>query len=385
MLHWLLYEVLYNASPRYSVMRLFRYITMRTALATFTALVISLVLGPWVIEMLRRFQIAQTVREEGPKSHGKKSGTPTMGGILILVAILVPTLLWMDLGNRFVWLVLGATVLYGAIGFMDDYRKVAKRHNLGLSARGKLALQIGAAVVVGVLLYQWSFVPAPAARDAHPGPPEYLFSRHLQVPFFKSFAPDLSLFFIPFVVLVLVSASNAVNLTDGLDGLAIGAVLVCSVTYTVFTYLAGNNVTATYLGIFHMPQIAEVTVFGGAIVGASLGFLWWNAYPAMVFMGDVGSLALGAAIGTMAVLIKQELLLLVVGGLFVAEALSVVIQVAYFKATRRMYGEGRRIFRMSPLHHHFEESGWPESRVIVRFWIAAVVFALLGLATLKLR
>ena len=386
----MLYSLLYPLAGHISGMNVFRYITVRTALATITALLVSLVLGARVIEMLRRFQISQTVRQEGPQSHAKKQGTPTMGGVLILTAIIVPTLLWMDLRNRFVWLVLLSTVLHGAIGFYDDYRKVSGRRNQGLTARGKMALQIVVAATIGGLLYHWSFGDAPradpqagqspasmAARaDTLPTP----FSRELHVPFVKEWTPDLGWLFVPFVIIVLVSASNSVNLTDGLDGLAIGAVLVCSGTYAVLTYTAGHRIAADYLGIFHIPFIGEVTVFCGAMVGASLGFLWFNCYPAQVFMGDVGSLALGGAIGTVAVLIKQELLLLVVGGLFVIEALSVAIQVAYFKATG-----GKRIFRMSPIHHHFELSGWPEPRVIVRLWILAIIFALLGLATLKLR
>ncbi|MFN7971642.1 MAG: phospho-N-acetylmuramoyl-pentapeptide-transferase [Acidobacteriota bacterium] len=358
----MLYQLLEPYAQDVSLLNVFRYITMRTALATLTALLISLVLGPSVIGMLRRFQIGQSIREEGPKSHAKKEGTPTMGGVLILVSILVPTLLWMDLGNRFVWVVLLSTVLSGGIGFLDDYRKVARKKNLGLTARGKLALQIVAAAVTGFLLTRLPFATT------------------LQVPFFKSFSPDLSYLFIPFVVTVIVSSSNSVNLTDGLDGLAIGAVLVTSATYSVLTYACGHKDAARYLGIFHNPQAGEVTVFCGAMVGASLGFLWFNCYPAKVFMGDVGSLALGSAIGTVAVVIKEEILLFVVGGLFVIEALSVVLQVAYFKATG-----GKRIFKMSPIHHHFELSGWPEPRIIVRFWIAAVVFALLGLSSLKLR
>ncbi len=339
----MLHSLLTPLYSHFSVMNVFRYITVRTALATLTALLISLILGPWVIRMLDRFQIAQSVREEGPKSHAKKQGTPTMGGVLILVAVLVPTLLWMDLRNRFVWLLLVSTVLFGLIGFLDDYRKVAGKRNLGLTARKKIALQALAAALVASILYSWSFGGKQAA-----------FSSELHVPFFKSFSPDLSYWFLPFAILVIVSSSNAVNLTDGLDGLAVGAVLVCSATYTVLSYTSGHAVAARYLGIFHVPHIGEITIFGGAMVGASLGFLWFNCYPAQVFMGDVGSLALGAAIGTVAVRIKQERVLLIVGGLFVAEALSVFLLVAVVNLTG-----GTRLCRRPPIHHHVERPGSP--------------------------
>jgi phospho-N-acetylmuramoyl-pentapeptide-transferase len=311
-------------------------------------------------------QIGQHIRQEGPQSHLVKQGTPTMGGLLILIAVLVPTLLWADLGNPFVWIILFSTLSFGLVGFLDDYLKMVHKRSLGLTARQKLAAQFGLSLVVGGLLLFLSSLD--------------LFNTQLSVPFFKTFRPDLGWFYLPFVALVIVGAANAVNLTDGLDGLAIGSVLIATATYAVLTYAAGHAVVANYLGIMNIKGSAELTVFCGSLVGASLGFLWFNCNPARVFMGDVGSMALGAALGTLAVLIKQEILLVLVGGLFVLEALSVILQVGSY----RLRG-GRRIFRMAPLHHHFEQSGWKEPQVIIRFWILAIIFALLGLSTLKLR
>src|SRR5690349_18967902 len=340
----------------------------------------GMIIGPAIIKQLRDFQIGQYIREEGPKGHQKKAGTPTMGGVLITIAIIVPTLLWADLSNTYIWLAIFSTIAFGAIGFADDYIKVVRKRNLGLTGRTKLVLQFLAAGFVGVAL-----VTLTATRQ---------YSTHLMVPFFKQFRPDLViesfrhyphlwwLAFIPFVLfvmLVLVGSSNAVNLTDGLDGLAIGCTVIAAGALTVLTYVSSNYRWATYLDIAYIPRVAELTVFCGALVGASLGFLWYNAHPAEVFMGDVGSLALGGTLGLIAVIIKQEILLFFVGGIFVLEALSVILQVGSFKL------RGKRIFRMAPIHHHFELAGWSESKVIVRFWIMALVFALFALTTLKLR
>jgi phospho-N-acetylmuramoyl-pentapeptide-transferase len=360
----MLYHLLYPLRNHIPVFNVFRYITFRGAAAIVTALLLSWFLGPVLIRTLRRFSVGQNIRELGPP-HKVKAGTPTMGGLLILVAVVVPTLLWANLTNVYVWLVMLVTIAFGAIGFADDLLKVRRRHNQGLSVRTKLLLQVAAAAAMGLALL---FLP-----------PEYGFDSTLSFPFFKQLRPDLGYFYIPFVVLVLVGSSNAVNLTDGLDGLAIGATAVAAATYAIFTYVAGNRVIATYLQISYVHGVGEVSVFCGALVGAGLGFLWFNSHPAELFMGDVGSLSLGAAIGSVAVITKQELLLALVGGLFVLEALSVIVQVTSFKL------RGRRVLRMAPLHHHFELSGWPEPKVIVRFWILSILFALLSLSTLKLR
>lgn len=362
----MLYYLLYPLRDVISGFNVFRYITFRTAFAALTALLISFILGPWLIDRMRRLKAGQFIREEGPKSHLVKAGTPTMGGILINVAIVIPTLLWADISNPYIWIVLFVTTAYGAIGFIDDYRKLVKKRNLGLTAKEKFSMQIGVALFAGLAI---AYLPS-----IHNN-----YSTALTFPFLKAFTLNLGFLYIPFIILILVGASNAVNLTDGLDGLAIGSTLVAATTYTILTYAAGHARIADYLRIAWVPQTGELAVFCGAMVGASLGFLWFNAHPAEIFMGDVGSLALGGAIGCLAVMIKQELLLVLVGGLFVVEALSVILQVASFKLT------GRRIFKMSPLHHHFELSGWKETKVVVRFWIIAIMFALLALATLKLR
>jgi len=359
------YYLLYALHDRIGAFNVFRYITFRTALATLTALLLSLLLGPGLIARLRHSQIGQEIREEGPSSHQAKKGTPTMGGLLIILATVLPTLLWADPRNVFVWVAVAATVLFGAIGFADDWLKVVQRRNLGLRARSKFGLQVGIALVLGGFLL-WL---------AHEG----VFSTNLSVPFFKNFRPQLGWLFPLFVVLVLTSSSNAVNLTDGLDGLAIGSLLVAWGTFTILSYASGNAVVADYLGIANVKGVGEISVFCGAVTGASLGFLWFNSHPADVFMGDVGSMAMGGALGTVALLIKQEVLLVLVGGLFVVEAASVILQVGSFKL------RGKRIFRMSPLHHHFELSGWSETKVVIRFWILAILFSLLALATLKLR
>jgi phospho-N-acetylmuramoyl-pentapeptide-transferase len=383
MLYHLLYEFLYRGfgdlwTPL-KVFNVFQYITFRTAYATLAALILSLVLGPWLINRLRQFQIGQHIREEGPKSHQAKAGTPTMGGVLIVLSIVFPTLLFADLRNPYVWLLVAGTLAFGGVGFADDYLKVRKKKNLGLTGHEKIGLQIVVSLIIGIFLLYL----ATSAR----------YSTKLTVPFFKFLRPDLVLDglagtsfyflaylpFLLFVSLVIVGASNAVNLTDGLDGLAIGCTLIASAALTALTYVTGHSGHAKYLDIQYISGVGEVTIFCGAMVGASLGFLWYNAHPAEVFMGDVGSLALGGAIGTVAVAIKQELLLIFVGGVFVIEALSVMVQVISFKL------RGKRIFRMAPLHHHFELGGWKESKVIIRFWIAALVFALFSLSTLKLQ
>jgi phospho-N-acetylmuramoyl-pentapeptide-transferase len=362
----MLYHLLYGLRTQLSALNVTRYITFRTAAASLTALALSLLLGPWMIRKLRDFQIGQVIRHDGPASHRPKAGTPTMGGLLILTAAVVPTLLWADLTNVDVWIAVISTVAFGAIGFLDDYLKVARRSHHGLRPRYKIAAQAGAALAVGVALL--------ILADSN------LYSTRLIFPFFKRLIPDLGWGYVVFAVMVLVSWSNAVNLTDGLDGLAISTFAIAAATFTALAYVTGHRVFAEYLLIVRFPPAAELTIFCGSLVGASLGFLWYNSYPADIFMGDVGSLALGAALATVAILIKQELLLVIVGGVFVLEALSVVMQVGYFKATG-----GQRIFRMAPLHHHFELSGWSEPKVISRFVIVAIIFALFSLTTLKLR
>jgi phospho-N-acetylmuramoyl-pentapeptide-transferase len=377
LLYWLLYLKLFHYFPPF---RIFRYLTFRTAFASLTALFTGLIIGPLVINRLRDFQIGQYIREEGPKAHQKKAGTPTMGGVLITISIIVPTLLWADLTNPFVWMAVLSTAAFAAIGFADDYTKVVHKRNLGLTARAKLGLQILTSALIAVTLILMQN--------------RGMYSTRLVVPFFKQFHPDLvigrlmhnpdllPLAFLPFVVfvvLMIVGASNAVNLTDGLDGLAIGCTVIAAGALTVLTYVSGHATFSTYLELPRMPLVGELSIFCGAMVGAAIGFLWYNAHPAEVFMGDVGSLALGGAIGTVAVMIKQELLLPFIGGIFVIEALSVILQVASYKLRKK------RIFKMAPIHHHFELLGWSESKIIVRFWIASLVFALFALTTLKLR
>lgn len=350
-----------------SVFNVVRYITFRTAMAMITGLAIVLIFGPWMIERLRRLKYGQQIRDDGPKDHLKKAGTPTMGGLLILAGTLVPTLLWADLENRNIWILVFAMVAFGGVGFADDYIKIVKKRSLGLTARQKLGLQFLIAFAIVAGLYVVSLVE-----------PES-FSTQVVFPFFKRLMPDFGLFYIVFAVVLLVGFSNAVNLTDGLDGLAIGATLVASAAFTGLAYVTGHRIFANYLDIIFLPQAGEVTVFCGALTGASLGFLWWNCYPAAVFMGDVGALALGGTLATVSILIKQEILLVPIGGLFIVEALSVMAQVFSFKT------RGKRIFRMAPLHHHFELIGWKETQVVTRFWIVAFAFALLSLASLKLR
>lgn len=357
------YHLLYPLHTEISAFNVFRYITFRTIYASLTAFLICFFLGPWAIRKLKGMQVGQYIREDGPEAHYKKAGTPTMGGTLILFSIALSTLLWTNLTNYYIWIILMVTVGYGGIGFIDDYLMQVKKQSKGLSVRKKFLLQTVLAITTGILLY--------AIPD---------FSTRVTVPFFKNISPDLGWGYILFAALIIVGTSNAVNLTDGLDGLAIGPVIIAAVTYMVFAYVSGHVKIANYLQINYVNGSGETAIFCGAVAGAGLGFLWFNTYPAQVFMGDVGSLSLGSALGTVAVITKQEILLVLVGGLFVVEALSVIFQVSFFKMTN-----GRRIFRMAPLHHHFELKGWAEPKVIVRFWIIAIALALISMSTLKLR
>jgi phospho-N-acetylmuramoyl-pentapeptide-transferase len=381
MLYYIFYELLFQrlaaGEQSYFVkaLNVFQYVTFRTAYATVTALLISLIFGRRVIRMLTELKIGQQIREEGPQAHMAKRGTPTMGGVLIIGSVLISTLLWARLANLYVWIVLLATAAFAVIGFMDDYAKVAKRQSLGLTGKQKLAAQFAVALGVWGALYLF-------ASDTY--------SWNLSIPFFKltditritNIGPWL---YLPFIIVVLTGVSNAVNLTDGLDGLAISVTFIAMVALTAFTYVSGDERWARMLFIEHRREVGELTVFCGAMAGASLGFLWYNAPPADVFMGDVGSLAIGGAIGTIGVLTKQEFILVLVGGVFVIEALSVMLQVSFFKLTKRHTGVGKRLFKMTPLHHHFEMQGWKESKVVFRFLILAILFALLSLSTLKLR
>ncbi|MBU1568530.1 MAG: phospho-N-acetylmuramoyl-pentapeptide-transferase [Proteobacteria bacterium] len=359
----MLYHFLYPLHTDLNFLNVFRYITFRSIGAAVTAFLIVVIFGPLFIRTMRRFQIGQVIRDDGPASHLAKQGVPTMGGLLIIAAITVGTLLWARLDIWQVWLGLFIILFYGGIGFVDDYRKVKKNNSKGLSAKGKLILQIIGASVVGLAIF------------LHPG-----FDGHLSFPFFKNLRPDLGWFYVVFAVLVIVGSSNAVNLTDGLDGLAAGPTVVTAAVYLVFSYLAGHVVLADYLQLPYVAGSGELAIFCGTIVGACLGFLWFNAYPAQMFMGDVGALALGGALGAIAIIIKQEFLLAIVGGIFVMEALSVIMQVGYFKLTN-----GKRIFLMAPFHHHFEKKGWHEPKVVVRFWIVSIILGLFAIATLKLR
>jgi len=359
----MLYHLLYPLHTTFSVFNVFRYITFRTIYASLTAFFICFLLGPWMIRKLAELQVGQYIRDDGPKTHLGKAGTPTMGGALIIVSITVSILLWSDLTNYFVWIVLFVIIGNGTIGFVDDYLMQVKKQSKGLTVRKKLLLQVIVALVTGFLVY---IIPD--------------FSTQVTLPFFKNISPDLGWGYIIFAAFVIVGASNAVNLTDGLDGLAIGPVIIAASTYMIFAYVAGHVKIANYLQVKNVVGSGELSIFCGALAGSGMGFLWFNAYPAQVFMGDVGSLSLGAALGAIAVITKQEILLILVGGLFVIEALSVIFQVGFFKMTK-----GKRIFRMAPLHHHFELKGWPEPKVIVRFWIIAIALALLAMSTLKLR
>ena len=359
----MLYKLIYLFHTDISSLNVFRYITFRTILSALTALMICLFFGGWVIKRLRMMQVSQYIRDDGPPNHEAKKGTPTMGGCLLLPAIFLPTILWAEPDNIYVWIVMFVIVSFGGIGFMDDYLKITRKNSRGLSVTSKFSLQILAAFLVALTLYYY------------PG-----FDSRLHLPFFKAIAPDLGLGYIALAVFIIVGASNAVNLTDGLDGLAISPLIVAFGSYVVFAYLSGHIKLSSYLQIPYVSGTGEISVLCGAVVGAGLGFLWYNAYPAEIFMGDVGSLPMGAVLGTVAIITKQELVLILVGGLFVFEALSVIFQVAYFKITG-----GQRIFRMAPIHHHFELKGWPEPKVIVRFWIIAIILALLSFSSLKLR
>jgi phospho-N-acetylmuramoyl-pentapeptide-transferase len=359
----MLYHLLYPLHTSVSVFNVFRYITFRTIYASLTAFLICFIMGPWVIRKLSCLQVRQYIREDGPQTHHKKAGTPTMGGTLILFSIIVSTLLWTNLTNYYVWIVLLVTVGFGGIGFIDDYLMQIKKRNKGLNVRNKFLLQTILAIVTGVLICSYAG-----------------FSTQVTIPFLKNISPDLGKGYILFAALVIIATSNAVNITDGLDGLAIGPFIIASATYMIFSYVTGHFQIANYLQLRYVAGSGEMAVFCGAMAGSGLGFLWFNSYPAQIFMGDVGSLSLGGAIGTVAVITKQEILLILVGGLFAIEALSVIFQVGFFKITH-----GRRIFRMAPLHHHFELKGWPEPKVIVRFWIIAIALALIAMSTLKLR
>ncbi|WP_419786889.1 phospho-N-acetylmuramoyl-pentapeptide-transferase [Pseudodesulfovibrio sp.] len=358
----MIYNLLVPLSNELSVLNVFRYITFRSVWALLTALIITIIFGPAMIRLLHRIKCGQYIREDGPK-HQAKQGTPTMGGVMIIISVCISSLLWSDLTNVYVWLTLLVFVGFGAVGFADDYIKVVMKRNKGLSAKAKFLCQCAVAATALYLLIQ-----------------EPAYSTELSVPFFKNITPDLGWFYLPFAMVVMVGASNAVNLTDGLDGLAIGPMVVAMACFAIFIYVSGHAKMAEYLAVQNIQGIGEVTVFCGAMVGAGLGFLWFNAHPAQVFMGDVGSLSLGGALGFVAVLAKQELLLAIVGGVFVFETLSVILQVGYFKLTG-----GKRIFKMAPLHHHFELKGIPESKIIVRFWILSILMALMALSTLKLR
>jgi phospho-N-acetylmuramoyl-pentapeptide-transferase len=360
----MLYHLLYPLRDAFFGFNVFRYITFRSAGAVLTALIVSFMLGPSLIAWLRKIKVGQQVRNDGPQTHLTKQGTPTMGGLLIIAALVFSVLLWSDLTNKYVWVVLFATLAFGGIGFWDDYLKVVKKQSTGLRAYQKFGLQIAASLLIGIFLYTGI-----GDREA----------TYLSMPFMKRLLLDLGWFYIPFVSVVIVGSSNAVNLTDGLDGLAIGLVGIAATANAAIVYLGGNRIIADYLKIPYIPGSGELVIFCGAMLGASLGFLWYNTHPAEVFMGDVGSLSLGGALGALAVVTKHELILIVVGGIFVMETISVIMQVASYKLT------GKRIFKMAPIHHHFEQIGWPESKVIVRFWIIGFILALISIGSLKLR
>jgi phospho-N-acetylmuramoyl-pentapeptide-transferase len=358
----MLYHIFYPLAANVKLFNIFKYLTFRSIYAMITALIVCFVLGPIIIRRLESLQARQVIRTDGPESHLQKQGTPTMGGLIILAAIIIPTLLWADLTNHYIWVTLFITIGYGVIGFVDDYKKVVEKDPKGLSARQKMFWQVLLSGAVAVFLF---IKPS--------------FNEQLYFPFFKNFHPDLWIWSIPFIIIVIVGASNAVNLTDGLDGLAIGPVAINAATYMLFAYIAGHATLSAYLQIPRVAGAGELAVFCGAMVGAGLGFLWFNSYPAEVFMGDVGSLSLGGALGTIAVLTKQEILLVIVGGVFVVEALSVIFQVGSYKY------RGKRIFRMAPIHHHFELKGVAEPKIIVRFWIISIILALVAISTLKMR
>ena len=359
----MLYHLLYPLHETCSYLNVFRYITFRTIYATITALIICFILGPWLIRKFKSLRIGQTIREDGPSSHISKNGTPTMGGVLIIFSVVISTLLWVDLTTDYVWLVLMVTVGFALIGLIDDYQKLSSNSSKGVPGSVRLFGEIIIALLVSIILYTKSG-----------------FSSSITIPFFKTLLPDLGWGYVIFSTFIIVGAANAVNLTDGLDGLAIGPAIICFTTYLLFAYFAGNVKISGYLQIPYVAGTGELAIFCGAMMGAGLGFLWYNTYPAQVFMGDVGSLSLGGALGTMAIVTKQEILLAIVGGIFVMETISVIFQVGWFKMSN-----GRRIFRMAPIHHHFELNGWAEPKVIVRFWIISIILALIAVSTLKLR
>ncbi len=372
----MLYHLLYPLHEYISWLNLFRYITFRSAGAAITALLISFIVGPRIIRHLKSKQIAEEIRADGPQTHLKKAGTPTMGGLIILCAVIIPTLLWARLDNLNTGIVLLATAWMGFVGFCDDYLKVVKKKKKGLVARYKLAGQILLGLIIGILL-----LSAPEALSVN-------FSKFLTwttVPFFKNLLFPFGILYIPMIIIVIAGTSNGVNLTDGLDGLAIGIAAIAAAAFAALSYVTGHVQFSQYLNIIYLQGAGELTIYCAALIGASLGFLWFNCFPAQVFMGDTGSLAIGGGLGAIAVLIKKELLLIIIGGIFVAEALSVLLQIGYFKYTRRRFGTGRRILLMSPLHHHFELLGWPESKVVIRFWIIQILLVLISLTTFKIR
>ncbi|HZX10581.1 MAG TPA: phospho-N-acetylmuramoyl-pentapeptide-transferase [Acidobacteriota bacterium] len=362
----MLYLLLVPLKKVFMFFNVFRYITVRTAMGGITALLITMILAPLMIKFLRKHQFGETIRDMGPKTHLTKKGTPSMGGVLIIGATAVSTLLWADLSNLYVWLAMATMLLFGGLGLLDDYLQIRKNKSKGLIARYKIIFQIIFAAAAGLVLFYIGL-----GGD---------FNLHLTMPFFKKWTPYLGMLYIPWIMLIMVSSSNAVNLADGLDGLAIGLTLISASSFTALSYIAGHALWSQYLNIPPVPQAAELTILLGSLSGACLGFLWYNCHPAEIFMGDVGSLSLGATIGIVAIMIKQEFLLFMVAGVFVIEALSVLIQVSYFKLTG-----GKRVFKMTPLHHHFELMGWSEQKIVVRFWIAGIIFALFSLTTLKLR
>jgi phospho-N-acetylmuramoyl-pentapeptide-transferase len=359
----MIYHLLYPLHTTFSSFNVFRYITFRTIYAAITALVICFVLGPWLIRKLQSLKIGQPIREDGPDSHFSKEGTPTMGGLLIIFAAIISTFLWSNLTVDYVWMIMMVTVGFGLIGFMDDYRKLAHKNSKGVSGKVRLIMEVAIALFVSIILYYKAG-----------------FSSNITIPFFKTVLPDLGWGYVLLSTFIIVGSANAVNLTDGLDGLAIGPAITCFMTYLLFAYFAGNVKISGYLQVPYVAGTGELAVFCGAMVGAGIGFLWYNAYPAQVFMGDTGSLSLGAALGTLAMMTKQEILLAIVGGIFVLETFSVIFQVGWFKISN-----GKRIFRMAPIHHHFELKGWAEPKIIVRFWIISILLALVAISTLKLR
>ncbi len=369
----MLAEFLYHLHHYYSPLNVFKYITIRAALAAVTALILSWYVGPKIIKLMKRKQIGEEVGTDGPETHLKKQGTPTMGGIIMLISLGTAILLWGKLDNLYMQILILSTYWMGLVGFFDDYLKNVKKMERGLIGRYKLLGQISLGIIVGSLIY---FNPELTIKGIN---------SNTSIPFFKNFEIDLQFLYIPFVIFVITATSNSVNLTDGLDGLSTGLLSISFMTFAGIAYVTGNTIFSDYLNIIYLKEASEVTIFCMAAMGATIGFLWFNAHPAQIFMGDIGSLAFGSALGTIAVLVKKELLLPIIAGLFMLETLSVILQVSYFKYTRRKYGEGRRIFLMTPIHHHFEKKGWYESKVVIRFWIVGILLALFTLTTFKIR